>query len=178
MLSGPGKRPPPPRSGASGLSSGSLLFLPKRRVIIAQPLPADRALQPGRGAWGGNVDWPEISPASRQAAAPDRSRGRPGRRGPVHPSNPAPTSPGHRRGTASRAKSVLDDRCWGRRGAGRTTPRRAGREPAQKRHSPWGQCPEFSLPLWAGVKRHQATSPTAMASSSRAVQRAAEAAAP
>ena len=75
MLSGPGKRPPAPRSGASGLSSGSLLFLPKRRVIIAQPLPADQALQPGRGAWGGNVDWPEISPASRQAGSSSRAVG-------------------------------------------------------------------------------------------------------
>ena len=83
VLSGPGKQPPPPRSGASGLSSGSLLFLPKRRVIIAQPLPADRALQPGRGAWGGDVDWPEIGPTSRRAAAPDRSRGRPGRLDPT-----------------------------------------------------------------------------------------------
>lgn len=117
MLSGPGKRSPPPCSGASGLSLGSLLFLPKRRVIIAQPLPADRALQPGRGAWGGNIDWPEIGPASRQAAAPDRSHGRPGRRGPVHPSNPVPTSPGHRRGAASWARTVLDDSRWGSRGA-------------------------------------------------------------
>lgn len=50
--------------------------------------------------------------------------------------------------------------------------------PARKRQSPWGQAPEFSPPLWAGIKCHQATGPTATASSSRAIQRAAEAAAP
>ena len=60
----------------------------------------------------------------------------------------------------------------------RGVPQPLSPSPARKRHSPWCQAPEFSPPLWAGVKCHQATGPTATASSSRAVQRATEAATP
>lgn len=54
---------------------GRCYFCQRGEVIIAQPLPAGRALQPGRGAWGGDTGWPQIGSTGRQAAAPTRAAG-------------------------------------------------------------------------------------------------------
>lgn len=42
---------------------GHCYFCQRGEVIIAQPLPAGRALQPRKGAWGGDAGCPQIGPA-------------------------------------------------------------------------------------------------------------------
>ena len=96
-----------PALGPVACPRGRCYFCQRGEVIIAQPLPAGRALPPGRGAWGGDTGRPQIGPTGRQAAAPDQGSRRPGSRGPVHLSSPAPASPGRRRGTASETRPGL-----------------------------------------------------------------------
>lgn len=95
------------RSGASALSLGSLLFLPKRRGNYSSA----SASWPGSATWQRGLgrghrlatDW-----LHRQAGSSSHQGSRRlGSRGPVHLSSPAPASPGHRKGTASGTRPGL-----------------------------------------------------------------------
>lgn len=95
------------RSGASGLSLGSLLFLPKRRGNYSSA----SASWPGSATWQRGLgrghrlatDW-----LHRQAGSSSHQGSRRlGSRSPVHLSSPAPAPPGHRKGTASETRPGL-----------------------------------------------------------------------
>lgn len=122
-----------PALGPVDFPWGRCYFCQRGEVIIAQPLPAGRPLQPSRGAWGRDAGQPWMALQSGGVHLPTRASRRLGGHGPIHLCSPVAASPGDKGVLLSETcRTVLDCAHWGTpRSLAATVPHSLSRKPGE-----------------------------------------------